>query len=197
MLDVRSDRYLALDDAAADAMRRWRDGPARSVEDVAIDRLLARGMLIPADTSRSGGWPAIDVPSRSLLDSPSVPQGSTLTVVPEIAALLWRARRRLRHKGLEHSLAEARRRKSIAGGKDPLPHLSLFRAARRLVPITPHCLTDSLALSTFLGRRNVHCDLVFGVKLDPFAAHCWLQDQDGILNDSTDSVTTFTPIMAI
>lgn len=197
MLDVRNDRYLALDDAAADAMRRWRDGTAEAARDIAIDRLLARGMLIRADAPRSGGWPAIRVPSRSLLDRSPVPEGSTLAVVPEIAAILWRTRRRLRHKGLEHAVAEARRRKSSAAGKGPLPHLSLFRAARRLVPLTPNCLTDSLALSTFLVRRNIRCDLVFGVKLDPFAAHCWLQDQDGILNDSADSVTTFTPILAI
>jgi hypothetical protein len=65
------------------------------------------------------------------------------------------------------------------------------------LPTPPNCLADSLALSRFLSRRNVASAMVFGVKLDPFAAHCWLQQDDVILNDAADAVATFTPIMAV
>ena len=63
--------------------------------------------------------------------------------------------------------------------------------------MAPNCLTDSLALASFLSRRSVSWQLVFGVKLDPFAAHCWLQDDGAVLNDAADSVSTFTPILVI
>lgn len=33
--------------------------------------------------------------------------------------------------------------------------------------------------------------LVFGVKLDPFSAHCWVQIGDLLLNDRADQVARF------
>jgi hypothetical protein len=36
---------------------------------------------------------------------------------------------------------------------------------------------------------------VIGVKLNPFAAHCWLQVGDVVLNDLPERVAAFTPIL--
>jgi hypothetical protein len=74
---------------------------------------------------------------------------------------------------------------------------SRFRRARAWVPIKPSCLQDSLALHQWLGRYGAGADLVMGVKLDPFAAHCWLQVGDIVLNDLPETVAAFTPILAV
>lgn len=39
--------------------------------------------------------------------------------------------------------------------------------------------------------------LVFGVKLDPFAAHCWVERGDVLLNDRPERVERFAPIRTI
>lgn len=196
VLDLLRDRYLALDLGAAHAMRRWRDGQAASDGDPAITRLLDCGMLLPSTTPQQERWRACPIPGRSLLDLAPPPARSPFRNLPEVAASLWQARALLRRSGLERAVRQSRPSRPC-GTADPLPPVASFRAARRLLPSAPNCLTDSLALSTFLSRRNVASVLVFGVKLDPFAAHCWLQQDDVILNDAADSVTTFTPIMAI
>jgi hypothetical protein len=196
MLDLRRDRYLALDSGAARAMRRWRDGSARLEEDPELDRLLHSGMLMTTTLPQLDRWRACAVPRRSLLDIASLSPRSGLPALPEVAASLWQARILLKRRGLEHAVRQCRPAMSV-GTTDPLLHVAAFRAARRLLPTPPNCLADSLALSRFLSRRNVASVMVFGVKLDPFAAHCWLQQDDVILNDAADAVATFTPIMAV
>jgi hypothetical protein len=58
-------------------------------------------------------------------------------------------------------------------------------------------LFDSLALVHFLRGFGFHPQWVFGVKLDPFGAHCWVQQDGGLLNDELDRTTLFTPIMVV
>ncbi|SMF60995.1 lasso peptide biosynthesis B2 protein [Allosphingosinicella indica] len=71
-----------------------------------------------------------------------------------------------------------------------------YRDVRRLIPLPPICLADSLAMRRWLARRGIAVALVFGVKLSPFAAHCWLQAGSRVVNDSLDNVRPFTPILA-
>jgi hypothetical protein len=59
------------------------------------------------------------------------------------------------------------------------------------------CMLESLALLTFLRWRGFHPQWIFGVRAAPFAAHCWLQWQDIVLNDTVEHVSTFTPIMIV
>ena len=58
------------------------------------------------------------------------------------------------------------------------------------------CRFDSLALLEFLANYRRFPEWVFGVTGEPFAAHCWVQDGDCVLNDTVDYVRRFTPIMA-
>lgn len=58
------------------------------------------------------------------------------------------------------------------------------------------CRFDSLALVEFLAHHNQFPRWVFGVRSQPFAAHCWVQEEDRLLNDSIDYVSQFTPMMA-
>jgi hypothetical protein len=155
-------------------------------------------MIVPAGDLASTDEPAPAIPGKSLLDEIPLRSPRCWSIIPEVTATLWRTRRGLRRKGLQSEVDELRRRKPAGERHEELPsHVAAFRAARRLVPIAPNCLTDSLALAAFMATRGISADLVFGVKLDPFAAHCWLQNRHAILNDGADGVTDFTPIMVI
>ena len=72
-----------------------------------------------------------------------------------------------------------------------------FARARKLVPMAPHCLLDSLALTAWLGRRGIASTLVFGVKLDPFAAHCWVQSGPLLLTDRCEEIERFVPVRVV
>jgi len=72
-----------------------------------------------------------------------------------------------------------------------------FARARSLVPVPRNCLVDSLALLHWLHARRERALLVFGVKLDPFAAHCWVQTEDLLLNDIAERVERFTPVRIV
>jgi hypothetical protein len=45
-------------------------------------------------------------------------------------------------------------------------------------------------------RRGIEVNLVVGVAI-PFAAHCWVQHADMVLNDSVDIVSRYEPILVI
>lgn len=196
MLDLRRDRYFQMDPDSASALRLWRDG-AQGERIASVLPLIQRGLLVPCADRRAPTWPTTALPARSLVEAAAPTRRRLSLLVPEVAATLALTRWRLRRLGLEAAVNKVRRDKPRPGTWDPAAQVARFRSARRLVPLAPNCLTDSLALASFLSRRAVGWKLVFGVKLDPFAAHCWLQDDEVVLNDAEDSVTTFTPIMVI
>src|SRR5690606_29402397 len=72
-----------------------------------------------------------------------------------------------------------------------------FHAARAMVPIERRCLLDSLALLDWLGDAARHAKLVFGVRTDPFGAHCWLQTEHSLLTDAHDTVGSFVPVLSV
>ena len=75
--------------------------------------------------------------------------------------------------------------------KSTFDHLRPFYGRRYL------CLFDSLALLEFLAYYNIYPQWVFGVRAQPFNAHCWLQEGDYVLNDTHEYIRGFTPIMTV
>lgn len=73
--------------------------------------------------------------------------------------------------------------------------VSAFLALRPLYPREYLCLFDSLALIHFLAQFGHFPHWVFGVKLEPFAAHCWVQHEALALNDVVEAVRQYTPIL--
>ncbi len=116
--------------------------------------------------------------------------------------LAWRlvanARRSIRHKPIADLLAGIERGSTASRASTASPSAAArFAAARRFVPVPRNCLTDSIALLLWLERRGQGATLVFGVKLSPFAAHCWVQSDRLLLNDHVEHVERFTPVRAI
>lgn len=59
------------------------------------------------------------------------------------------------------------------------------------------CLFKSAALQEYLFTQLSFPRMVIGVATGPFAAHCWLQEDDIVINDEQYRVRMFTPIIAI
>lgn len=199
-LDVSRDRYLALDPIAEAAFARARE-PHQSLSgtDPDLARLLATKLFELADQWSPIAPVNIQIPDRQLsIDGPG---RAPLLDFPEIWLLLWRARRALASGALSASLAQLRARRHKvavpASSAETAALASRFRMARTLVPIAHSCLQDSIALGTWLARRGACPTIVFGVKLDPFAAHCWVQTDAVILNDAPDTVSPFAPVLVI
>lgn len=197
-LDIRRDRYFGLDrDAEEGFLAAHRSNGALDVEDELAARLLATGLFTSDARPRPADAAAIRRPERGLSGG-----GSRLrpTDLASTWLLIGRARRQLRKQPLERVIDQRRMRGRPTSDWSPdevEAFCARFSRARSLVPIGPTCLQDSLALRDWLDSRRASAAIVFGVKLDPFAAHCWVQSDNIVLNDAPDKVREFTPIFVV
>ncbi|MDQ0839262.1 lasso peptide biosynthesis B2 protein [Sphingomonas faeni] len=72
--------------------------------------------------------------------------------------------------------------------------VSAFDALRPFVPRLGRCLPNSLFMRDFLALYGIPSTLIFGVRTHPFEAHCWIEHDGAVLNDTADHVAWFTPI---
>jgi hypothetical protein len=116
-----------------------------------------------------------------------------------------RARLFLKHRTFEAVVRRVRHRVDLGlkGGsrvsEAELHHLVAAFSALRPFFFTAKdaCLFDALSLSEFLAGYGVFPRWVFGVQSRPFGAHCWLQLNGVVLNDTVDHVKRYTPIMMV
>jgi len=100
-------------------------------------------------------------------------------------------------------MCRARKAKPNAACSNPSSELGIIKAAiqfnnaRRYVPVETSCLLDSLSLLRFLSRRRLWANIVFGVALNPFSAHCWIQADDVALNETVSDANVYTPIKMV
>jgi hypothetical protein len=198
-LDIAGDRYFALEGELAAAFERLRAGQA-SPDDIAA--LKAADMIEPTPHQRPIAPAPPHVPRASLVEQRERVGKAGAGLPFLIAADLLRVRLVLRRGGLAHLIASVREQKSrAAAGRRPEAALEelagAYSVARSLVPLARNCLSDSLTFIRLLALRGHHPDLVLGVKRNPFAAHCWVQTDTLVLNDSADSARDFTPVLVV
>lgn len=199
-LDLRRDRYLALDRPAEEAFRRIRTAQEPVLaEPGARDLLLSTGLFREGSLRGRLAPASVPAPVASLLDR-------TAQARPGWTALwrAWRAvsraRTRLASVPLLEIVAAIRESRYAAPPGNPAAAekgARAFLAARPMVPLARSCLMDSLALLEWLGDDARHATLVFGVRIDPFGAHCWLQTERVLLTDAHDTVGTFVPVLSV
>lgn len=124
----------------------------------------------------------------------------------DVARSLWiqrRVERRLAARSFASVLLDlrevlARRGSELAGlGRTGARAVRAFEHGRLLRSTADRCLPRSIALALDLAARNCRSHVVLGVKLAPFAAHCWAQVGDEVLNDSVEEVQLYTPILVV
>lgn len=105
----------------------------------------------------------------------------------------------LRYRPLKRIIADVRARRQ-SGTTMGERHLRLMDAARDSSLIRSshgRCLAAALALLDALAKEDFFPDLVVGVAIAPFEAHCWLEKDGVVLNDRLDHVGRFTPILIL
>ena len=197
-LDTVKDRYFSVSGGTAQAVRAVLE--QRPVQEEDLDKL-ARAGLIQVDDGVPASAPLPPTaPTRSLVEEAEAPTIWGAGQLFEVGTSLMRARHAVRRRPLASILDDLAVSKADLAPSAPctdraLAYAAIFNASRRFVPIRPRCLPDSLALLASLARRRVTADLVFGVRVNPFNAHCWVQSGDIVLNDAVDNATLHTPIL--
>lgn len=203
-LDISRDRYFRLPSGLERAFLRFMDGG--QLEPQSLEALVQRGVLLPDPVSEQQRvWAEAPCPVCSAMEMPSPPVRVDLRTVADVLLTTLRARWDLCTKPLEAILSELGPivegpAKAPSHGADA-PYLfdcaAQFRRARLYAPVAMRCLIDSIAMTRFLRRRGLSAQIVFGVALNPFSAHCWVQSGDVVLNDSIGNVNAHTVIRVV
>jgi hypothetical protein len=217
VLDLRRDRYFALPASRtarlADIVPGW---PVRgSTNDAsdgginAAESLCRRGFLTKSPLEGKDATPIqVRAPTSEALANGGEEQRQRSSIQPRtlvaflIASLI--ARLSLRILSFERVVRRAQRRRGTrAQAVAVTPHraqelVDVYRRLRiYLFAVRNECLYDSLCLFEFLALHGVLADWVFGVRARPFAAHCWIQCGDMVLNDTVEHVASYKPIMSV
>jgi transglutaminase-like putative cysteine protease len=198
-LDIDADRYFALPPNAEEAFLRLAQGEKQEIGK--LDGLLARGLLVE-DEGRDGLQlgPNIPAATADFLDELS-PQARTADVARALAAEMgaaWRVKRRPFANVIAWAAGSP-----TAAPRSGDPDMRLRRlasasaAASYFLRATDRCLVRALALHSICKHFGIGSRLVFGVRINPFAAHCWVQHGDAILIGDFEQVRLFTPIKVV
>lgn len=220
-LDLRCNKYLCLGRKHTEALMRLLEGrliekmhstgiPIRDCGELdasaAVQALLKQGLLVRSDECRNLRIRApIVMPSTSIFEAiydhaPRITAidtwhfftSSAIATTDLRFGSIDRAARRISRRKADHAMADV--------PPDRCTIKELLQAFCRLRPYYPRrylCLFDSLALLHFLARYSIFPEWIYGVKLEPFAAHCWVQTGDVVVNDIIDRVRDYTPIMSV
>ena len=200
-LDVEADRYFCLPSGAGAAFTRLAAGETEPQDTERLHALITRGLLIehPASPGLRPA-PALEPATGDLLEEP-YPSPNTLEVVSAFAAEMraaWLLRRRpflevLR--GVDEERA-GRRRQPSDFDRCLRGIVSASMAASLVLRATDRCLVRALAVHSTCRRHGIYPKLVFGVRMNPFGAHCWVQLDDKVLVGDFEQVRLFEPIAA-
>ncbi len=200
-LDIKADRYFCLPFAIEGSFLRIGRGEAEPGDREALGGLISRGLLVDDDRTRALlEAPAIASPTRDLIieSAPGArPSDVMRAAISEAVAglLLWRL-------PLSAVLARAGRprRQEPRGSDRDLRARRIASAWARpslLLRATDRCLVRAIALHRLCKRAGIPAQLIFGVRINPFGAHCWVQLGDAVLVGEYEQVRLFTPIMAV
>jgi hypothetical protein len=228
-LDVRKDRYFALESAktaglgyfvpgwpvaepiAGGFAQHTTDATARVLAET-VDHATLSGVIsvllqkeiLTADPAKGKSADATAVtPLRGDLTADALDER------PRIGPLLFsrfitaaiRAQLLLNYKTFETVVERVKCRPKRATSITESELLALVSAFARLRPFfftaKDACLFDALSLCEFLAGYRVFPNWVFGVQSRPFAAHCWLELDGVVLNDTVDYVQRYKPIMVV
>jgi hypothetical protein len=201
VLDVPADRYWHVPAPLHATLLAIADG-CGSIDPAHIPHLRDRLRLIAEGGEASALARRLPEPETGALEG-----GSTAPRVrARTAATVWArtigARLAVASVPLERLLASvalSQVRSEVFGGPaaDPAALAREFRACRGLLPLSMRCLPDTLAFIGHAHMRGYPARLVFGVQAHPFAAHCWAQHGDLVLNDFIDHARAFRPILVV
>jgi hypothetical protein len=222
LLDLERDKYLAV--AHPHPIARWvsgwplpQPGPVTLVRDEEapsgsapenslLAKMISQGLLVTDPALGKVAAPTVaEQPKVSLVEydlytRPRATLGQLWNFFAAYAAAKWSLGRR----PIKEVVQAACLRKEHGAGASGLDTTAIRELVTAFVHLRPlfytardACLLDSLTLTHYLARYGVFPTWVFGVKTDPFYAHCWVQQGDFVFNDSPDFIKAFSPILVV
>jgi Transglutaminase-like superfamily len=169
-----------------------------------LNELVHLGLItVRADPDSSRPQVVLPAPEQELLSAGDTRPARTWRTLFRCYLAGRRARRWLRTRPLHEVVDRVRalRGGSVSSALDvPLARqvVGTFLYLRPYLRSSKDaCLLESLSLLNVLSLHGIYAHWVFGVRTEPFFAHCWLQNHDCVLDDSVDRVRQFTPIMIV
>ncbi len=215
-LDLRSDQYFCLDrknTRTANYLLSERDKHSTAARNfptengdsqLVLDALARKGLLVTSDKrGKEITAVAIQPAANPFLNAADNHESSVdLGHWAAFFHASFKASWKLRCYSMQRTVRSVRNRKRRYSGEvsDRGNLRKVVAAYQHLRPFYPRkyrCLYDSLALVEFLAQYHLFPQWVFGVNTEPFGAHCWVQEEDFVLNDSPEFISNFTPIMSI
>ena len=218
-LDLRRDQYFSLNRRNTDRVIALLSGSDTAVSETpegrnvsgcgktqrVVQTLVDKGIFVT--TSKSGKAvevTTVDTPESALLVEsedykPIVRLGHWIMFLRASVKASWK----LRFYSMQRTVKSLDRRKQRCNKSCPDEHdslrqlLAIFHRLRPFYAKKYLCLFDSLALIEFLAYYRLYPQWVFGVVAEPFGAHCWVQNDQYILNDRPEYVRGYTPIMVV
>jgi hypothetical protein len=201
-LDVEEDRYFRLPSRLNAAFERVAASGLEPGDCQSLAALIDRGMLIE-DQAAAGlrPPPAIPPATRDFLEAPCPVPGLAQVAKTMLAELQITSL--LRRRSLLHVL-EAIEQEGVrpcTSSSEIDVRLGGIVAASMAVALVlraaDRCLVRALAVHRACSRSGATVKLVFGVRTDPFAAHCWVQLEEMVLVGEFEQVRLFTPILVL
>jgi hypothetical protein len=196
-LDCAADRYFALSPGENEALIRLLAGEPISMR---AQRALAAATGIEATAKNYRALLASVIPEVSMRASAAIMPPGWLARLSAFRHLVG-ARLALKVTGLHASLERLARHVAPSVGPEALQRrddvVSAHDWLSRHVTANDACLVRSLALAHHLRLARCTAHLVIAVRSDPFAAHCWVQSNDRVLNEELDAVASFQPILVV
>ncbi|MBM0107282.1 lasso peptide biosynthesis B2 protein [Steroidobacter sp. S1-65] len=208
-LDLKQDDYMLVNGAAATALRALSstrpDAPSLPEQQLsdALNELVKGGLLTNDGSGRAIAPTQIEVAVDNLVDQETLLDTSvTLGQIVNFFVACSAAKLSLRWRSIEATvMSVARRKEKRASRPIDMTRARALTAAflklRGLFPANYLCLFDSLALLHFLAKYDIHPTWVFAVRLEPWAAHCWVQHQQYTFNEEAEDAVAYTPVMVI
>ena len=220
VLDLKQDRYWALEASGTAPLSGLVPGwPVKPLDAPIVgssdpeeaqeiaEKLLEQRILSDSEAGGKDATPVrVTPPARELL---STNEHNAATSRPgalrNLIAAAISAKVALRLGRFEKAVHRVQERKRKAGGRTTQLDFErarslveqFFRLRVFLFTSKSECLFDSLTLLNFLARYGIFPDWVFGVQARPFAAHCWVQLDEIVFNDTVEHVGGYTPIMTV
>lgn len=207
-LDLARDRYVALGPrlaaAALELSGRAPEAPLRPAElSAARAALVAGGLAGDVGLGGALSTQAAAVPTETLWPRCGFPGDRPPRIRPLAAVGALRALAQVQNflsrRTFVDTIARVAREpvRSTPAARSEQTLLDEFGAVRPWFPVKPVCRLDALALCLYLRRNGHPAQLVFGVRLEPFRAHCWVQTGDRTLNEAHDLAARFSPILVV
>jgi len=198
LLDEAAGEYACLV-GAGDLIGLAPNGALQIGDSSLAEDLMAAGAAAPG-APRGPNPPPTAPPARGAL-SPGPPPRLQARDLWDMAAAYLFMLRRYRGQGFAAMLAQARRdrppRPAAASEEALARRVATFQALLPWAPWQEVCLFRAYMLLRFLRLGGLDADWVFGVRTWPFEAHCWLEAQSLVLDDSLEHMMGYAPILRV